>query len=76
MSQARFGSPLLTARYGSTNPIAQLRTRKPPSMSRRRSRAGSLKSALLPLGGTTYFGLLMLTMDPKQGVEVIRLVKP
>jgi len=45
-------------------------------MSRRRSRAGSLTSALLHLGGTTFFGLLMLTMDPKQGVEVIRLVKP
>ena len=23
-----------------------------------------------------FFGLLMVTMDPKQGVEVIRLVKP
>jgi L-ascorbate metabolism protein UlaG (beta-lactamase superfamily) len=32
--------------------------------------------ALLHLGGTMFFGLLMITMDPKQGVEVIRLVKP
>ena len=32
--------------------------------------------ALLHLGGTMFFGLLMVTMDPKQGVEVIRLVKP
>jgi L-ascorbate metabolism protein UlaG (beta-lactamase superfamily) len=32
--------------------------------------------ALLQLGGTMFFGLLMVTMDPKQGVEVIRLVKP
>ena len=32
--------------------------------------------ALLHLGGTMFFGMLMVTMDPKQGVEVIRLVKP
>ena len=32
--------------------------------------------ALLHLGGTMFFGLLLVTMDPKQGVEVIRLVKP
>jgi L-ascorbate metabolism protein UlaG (beta-lactamase superfamily) len=32
--------------------------------------------ALLHLGGTRFFGLLMITMDPKQGVEVIRLVEP
>ena len=32
--------------------------------------------ALLHLGGTMFFGVLMVTMDPKQGVEVIRLVKP
>jgi L-ascorbate metabolism protein UlaG (beta-lactamase superfamily) len=32
--------------------------------------------ALLHLGGTMFFGLLMVTMDPEQGVEVIRLVKP
>ena len=32
--------------------------------------------ALLHLGATMFFGLLMVTMDPKQGVEVIRLVKP
>jgi L-ascorbate metabolism protein UlaG (beta-lactamase superfamily) len=32
--------------------------------------------ALLHLGGTMFFGLLMVTMDPKQGIEVIRLVKP
>jgi L-ascorbate metabolism protein UlaG (beta-lactamase superfamily) len=32
--------------------------------------------ALLHLGGTMFFGLLMVTMDPKHGVEVIRLVKP
>ena len=32
--------------------------------------------ALLHLGGTMFFGLLMVTMDPRQGVEVIRLVKP
>jgi L-ascorbate metabolism protein UlaG (beta-lactamase superfamily) len=32
--------------------------------------------ALLHLGGTMFFGLLMVTMDPAQGVEVIRLVKP
>lgn len=32
--------------------------------------------ALLHLGGTRLLGLLMVTMDPKQGVEVIRLVKP
>ena len=31
---------------------------------------------LLHLGGTMFFGLLLVTMDPKQGVEVIRLVKP
>ena len=30
--------------------------------------------ALLHLGGTMFFGLLMVTMDPEQGVEVIRLV--
>jgi L-ascorbate metabolism protein UlaG (beta-lactamase superfamily) len=32
--------------------------------------------ALLHLGGTMFFGVLLVTMDPKQGVEVIRLVKP
>jgi L-ascorbate metabolism protein UlaG (beta-lactamase superfamily) len=32
--------------------------------------------ALLHLGGTMFFGLLLVTMDPTQGVEVIRLVKP
>jgi L-ascorbate metabolism protein UlaG (beta-lactamase superfamily) len=32
--------------------------------------------AMLHLGGTMFFGLLMVTMDPKQGVEVIRLTKP
>jgi L-ascorbate metabolism protein UlaG (beta-lactamase superfamily) len=32
--------------------------------------------ALLHLGGTMLLGLAMVTMDPKQGVEVIRLVKP
>jgi L-ascorbate metabolism protein UlaG (beta-lactamase superfamily) len=32
--------------------------------------------ALLHLGGTMLFGLAMVTMDPKQGIEVIRLVKP
>jgi L-ascorbate metabolism protein UlaG (beta-lactamase superfamily) len=32
--------------------------------------------ALLHLGGTMFFRLLLVTMDPKQGVEVIRLVKP
>ena len=32
--------------------------------------------ALLHLGGTMFFGVLMVTMDPRQGVEVIRLVKP
>jgi L-ascorbate metabolism protein UlaG (beta-lactamase superfamily) len=32
--------------------------------------------AMLHLGGTMFFGVLMVTMDPKQGVEVIRLVKP
>jgi L-ascorbate metabolism protein UlaG (beta-lactamase superfamily) len=32
--------------------------------------------ALLHLGGTMFFGPLMVTMDPSQGVEVIRLVKP
>ena len=32
--------------------------------------------ALLHLGETMFFGLLLVTMDPKQGVEVIRLVKP
>ena len=32
--------------------------------------------ALLHLGGTMFFGLLLVTMDPKQGVEVIQLVKP
>jgi L-ascorbate metabolism protein UlaG (beta-lactamase superfamily) len=32
--------------------------------------------ALLHLGGTMFFGMLLLTMDPKQGIEVIRLVKP
>ena len=32
--------------------------------------------ALLHLGGTMFFGLVMVTMDPKQGVEVIRLIKP
>jgi L-ascorbate metabolism protein UlaG (beta-lactamase superfamily) len=32
--------------------------------------------ALLHLGGTMFFGLLMVTMDPRQGVEVIKLVKP
>jgi L-ascorbate metabolism protein UlaG (beta-lactamase superfamily) len=29
--------------------------------------------ALLHLGGTMFFGVLMVTMDPRQGVEVIRL---
>lgn len=32
--------------------------------------------ALLHLGGTSFFGLILLTMDPKQDIEVIRLVKP
>ena len=32
--------------------------------------------ALLHLGGTMFFGVVMVTMDPRQGVEVIRLVKP
>jgi L-ascorbate metabolism protein UlaG (beta-lactamase superfamily) len=32
--------------------------------------------ALLHLGGTMFFGMLLLTMDPKQGIEVIRLVRP
>ena len=32
--------------------------------------------ALLHLGGTMFFGELMVTMNPKQGIEVIRLVKP
>jgi len=32
--------------------------------------------ALLHLGGTMLLGLLMVTMDPKQGVEMIRIVKP
>ena len=32
--------------------------------------------ALLHLGGTMFFGLLMVTMDPKQGVQIIRLVQP
>lgn len=32
--------------------------------------------ALLHLGGTMFFGLVMVTMDPRQGVEVIRLVRP
>jgi L-ascorbate metabolism protein UlaG (beta-lactamase superfamily) len=32
--------------------------------------------ALLHLGGTMILGLLMVTMDPKQGVEMIRIVKP
>lgn len=32
--------------------------------------------ALLHLGGTTLLGMLMVTMDAKQGVEVIRLVHP
>jgi L-ascorbate metabolism protein UlaG (beta-lactamase superfamily) len=32
--------------------------------------------ALLHLGGTMFFGLLMVTMDPEQGVDVIWLVKP
>jgi L-ascorbate metabolism protein UlaG (beta-lactamase superfamily) len=32
--------------------------------------------AFLHLGGTMFFGLLLVTMDPTQGVEVIRLVKP
>jgi L-ascorbate metabolism protein UlaG (beta-lactamase superfamily) len=32
--------------------------------------------ALLHLGGTMFFGLLLVTMGPTQGVEVIRLVKP
>ena len=32
--------------------------------------------ALLHLGGTTLLGVLMVTMDPKQGVEVIKLIKP
>ena len=32
--------------------------------------------ALLHLGGTMFFGVVMVTMDPRQGVEVIRLVNP
>jgi L-ascorbate metabolism protein UlaG (beta-lactamase superfamily) len=32
--------------------------------------------ALLHLGGTMFFNVLMVSMDPKQGVEVIRIVKP
>jgi len=32
--------------------------------------------ALLHLGGTTLLGVLMVTMDPKQGAEVVRIVKP
>ena len=32
--------------------------------------------ALLHLGGTMFFNLMMVTMDPKQGVEVIKIVKP
>ena len=32
--------------------------------------------ALLHLGGTMFFGVVMVTMDPRQGVEMIRLVKP
>jgi L-ascorbate metabolism protein UlaG (beta-lactamase superfamily) len=39
-------------------------------------RFSDIDLALLHLGTTTFFGLLMVTMDPKQGVEVIRLVKP
>lgn len=32
--------------------------------------------ALLHLGGTMFYGLMMITMDPAQGIEVLRLVKP
>ena len=32
--------------------------------------------ALLHLGGTKFFGLSMVTMDPRQGAEAIRIVKP
>ena len=39
-------------------------------------RFSDIDLALLHLGGTMFFGLLMVTMDPKQGIEVIRLVKP
>jgi L-ascorbate metabolism protein UlaG (beta-lactamase superfamily) len=32
--------------------------------------------ALLHLGGTMLLGLLMVTMDPKQGAEMVRIIKP
>ncbi len=32
--------------------------------------------ALLHLGGTMFFNLMMVTMDPRQGVGVIKFVKP
>lgn len=32
--------------------------------------------ALLHLGGTMFYGLMMITMDPAQGIEVLKMVKP
>src|SRR3954468_4753107 len=40
------------------------------------SRFPDIDLALLHLGGTMFFGVVMVTMNPRQGVEVIRRVGP